>query len=175
VNVKKKKNPNEALFLEMLEINKAQFYRIAFSYVKDEQYALDVIQESVYKAYTALDKMTSVKHMKTWFIRIVINQSIDQLRNNNKVIPLNQEEEVVDIHTKNLDAYEQMELREDMKKMLDQLNSTERIILMLRFYESYELKEIASILDKPISTVKSTLYRSLDKLKVLMEEGIING
>ncbi len=77
---------------------------------------MDVIQESVYKAYTALEKMTSVKHMKTWFIRIVINQSIDQLRNNNKVIPLNQEEEVVDIHTKNLDAYEQMELREDMKK-----------------------------------------------------------
>ena len=81
----------EEELVELIHTYKEKFYRIAYSYVKNEQDALDVIQESVYKAYCSLDKLKSPEYFKTWFTRILINKAIDQIRFKKRIVPLSPE------------------------------------------------------------------------------------
>ena len=48
---------NDEAFLQLIDIIKENLYRTAFSYVKNEEGALDVVQETVYKAYISIDKI----------------------------------------------------------------------------------------------------------------------
>ena len=54
-----------------------KLYRLAFSYVKNEQDAMDVVQESVYKAMKNASQIKEKKYIKTWLWRIVINTAVD--------------------------------------------------------------------------------------------------
>lgn len=59
---------------------KENIYRLAFSYVKNAEDALDIVQESIYKAISSKDSLENTDYIKTWFYRIVVNTSIDFLR-----------------------------------------------------------------------------------------------
>lgn len=168
----RKKRPKnlEADFVNMLEDDNATFYRIAFSYMKNEHDALDVIQESVCKGYASLEKLKHAEYMKTWFTRILINTAINTLKKSGKVVlfeqPLPESKE--DQHP------DTSEERMDLQQALEQLKELEKAIVVLRFFEDYKLEEIAAALKMPLSTVKSTLYRALKKLKINFEEAYIH-
>jgi len=52
--------------------HKENFYRLAYSYVKNADDALDIVQESVYKAISSMDSLKNPDYLKTWFYRIVV-------------------------------------------------------------------------------------------------------
>ncbi|PBF40941.1 sigma-70 family RNA polymerase sigma factor [Clostridioides difficile] len=64
--------------------NKDSFYRIAYSYTKNEEDALDVVQESMYKALYSVENIKEVNYIKTWFYKILVRTSIDFIRKNRK-------------------------------------------------------------------------------------------
>ena len=47
-----------------------EFYRLAYSYVKNRDAALDVVQESIVKALAKSDTLRRPEYLKTWFYRI---------------------------------------------------------------------------------------------------------
>lgn len=53
---------------------------------------------------------------------------------------------------------------------MDGLSTEERTLLILRFFEERSLEEIADIMEMPLSTVKSKLYRSLTKMRNMEQE-----
>ena len=55
-------------------------YRIAYTYVKNEEDALDIVQESAYKAIRNCEQVKKERYIQTWICRIVINTSMDFLR-----------------------------------------------------------------------------------------------
>lgn len=59
----------------------------------------------------------------------------------------------------------------DTIRALDVLNEKERAVIILRFFEEKKLDEIAAVLGMNGNTVKSILYRSLQKLKMELEKG----
>jgi RNA polymerase sigma-70 factor, ECF subfamily len=58
-----------------------------------------------------------------------------------------------------------------MQASLEQVPAIYREVLLLRFQEELKLEEIAGVLETPISTVKSRLYRGLESLKGLLQGG----
>ena len=52
-------------------------YRIALTYVRDQEDALDIVQESVYKAIRNAGQVKNEQYIPTWICRIVINTAID--------------------------------------------------------------------------------------------------
>lgn len=140
-------------------------YRIALTYVRDQEDALDIVQESVYKAIRNAGQVKNEQYIPTWICRIVINTAIDFLKKNQKEILVEEFYDYQDVGKE--DQYEDT----DTLKALDALNEKERAVIILRFFEDKKLEEIAIILNANISTVKSLLYRSLAKLKVEMLEG----
>ena len=56
--------------------NQEKFYRLAFSYVKNKDDALDVVQNSVCKALDHYESLRNEEAVKTWFYRILVNESV---------------------------------------------------------------------------------------------------
>ena len=69
-------------------------YRLAYTYVKNEDDALDIVQESVYKAIKYAGRIRQEQHIRTWLWRIVMNTAVDFIRKNHREIAEEQMEDV---------------------------------------------------------------------------------
>ena len=69
-------NSCEKIIEDVLTENYGQFYRLAYGYVRNEEDALDIVQESAYKAIKEAEKLKNPAFAKTWIYRIVINTAI---------------------------------------------------------------------------------------------------
>ena len=143
-------------------------YRIAFTYVKNADDALDVVQDSAYKAIKNAASVKKEQYIETWIYKIVINCAIDFLKKNKKEILTDIPEQLW--HPGTTDSYQDF----DTIEALDVLNEKERAIIILRFFEEKKLEEIAQILNMNLSTTKSILYRSLKKLKIELKREELN-
>ena len=86
--IKKAINGDAESFTELMKIYKTYLYKIAFSYVKDEQKALDILQECVYRALLNIEKLKKPKFFKTWITKILINVSINYIQKESKIVYL---------------------------------------------------------------------------------------
>ena len=68
------------LLVDHIVSGQADFYRLAFSYVKNRDAALDVVQEAVVKALSKADSLREPAYLKTWFYRILLNESMNYFR-----------------------------------------------------------------------------------------------
>jgi RNA polymerase sigma-70 factor (ECF subfamily) len=89
--VKKAKQGNDNAFYELMQQRKDNIYRTAFIYVKNKDDALDIVNETMYKAYISIKKLREPKFFNTWLTRILINCAIDHINRSKKVIPLNED------------------------------------------------------------------------------------
>ena len=67
-------------FANFVRRNEESFYRIAYSYVRSREDALDIVQDSVEKGLRKLPTLRDPERIKPWFCRILVNESIDRLR-----------------------------------------------------------------------------------------------
>lgn len=137
-------------------------YRLAYTYVQNEHDALDIVQESVYKAIRNSPSVTQESYIKTWLWRIVINTAIDFIRKNRNEVSI----DTLSDRGKE-DRYRDFDTIEALKI----LDEREKAVIILRFFEDQKIKDIAHILRENENTVKTILYRSLKKLKLELTEG----
>ena len=142
-------------------INK--IYRLAFSYVKNEHDAEDIVNESVRKALDCIEQLRNEEFLGTWFFRIVINTSNTYLKSKSKLIYL---DEIVENSLTTEDKYQDTDLYDAVMK----LDSKYRIVIILKFYEDMTIKRISEVLDENISTVKTKLYKALKKLRLEIDK-----
>ena len=144
--------------------NKDSFYRIAYSYTKNEEDALDVVQEAMYKALYSVENIKEVNYIKTWFYKILVRTSIDFIRKNRKYNNMT-DIDLID-ETGEYDKHTDLDLR----RALEELPIEYKSIIILRFFEDLKIEEVAIILDENVNTVKTRLYTALKKLKLKIEE-----
>lgn len=145
--------------------NEKLFYRLAYSYVKNIDDAIDVVQESILKAFLSIDSLKNFNYIKTWFYRIIVNVSLDFLRKRKREIIID-EEYLLSNDTSTIDHYKDI----DLKRALDALPEKYRSIIVLRFFEDLKLEEISEILKVNVNTVKTRLYKALQMLRLSMDD-----
>ena len=152
----------EDILTSFLVEDQARFYRLAYSYLKNREDALDAVQPAVCRALEKQDSLQTPEAMRTWFYRILVHVCTDQLRRRKTVVFLPPEA---------LDAgsYEDP-LPEDgsLNRRVEAL-PPEIATIVLRFYEELSLKEISEVTGWNLSTVKTRLYTGLRKLRISME------
>ncbi|MCM3005145.1 RNA polymerase sigma factor [Priestia koreensis] len=155
----------QAILVTCITEYKEDFYRLAYSYVKNQEDALDIIQESIQKALVSLDRIQDPGSIKSWMYKIIVRTAIDFLRKHKRV-SVTDDETLEFLSTGQEDTYTDMDLHE----ALDELPLTYRTIIVLRYFEDLKLEEIAEIMDEHLSTVKTRLYRGLKLLRINMTE-----
>lgn len=140
-----------------------KYYRLAYSYVNNEQDALDIVQESAFKVIRDCRQVKELRYLSTWIYRIVINTSIDFLRKQKRCT-----ENLEDMVIPYMDSYQE----DDPTELLQSLEEHDKAIIILKYFEELTFPEIAEILNMNNNTVKARLYRALKKLKIeLRAEG----
>lgn len=158
-------NNIEKQFVDYVIKNKENHYRLAFSYVKNVDDALDVVQESIYKAISTIDTLKNTDYLKNWFYKIIVNTSLDLLRKRKKLVVVD-DEVLSSFDAGTFDNCEDI----DLQKALDNLPVQYRSVVVLRFFEDLKIEEIAAILDENVNTIKTRLYKSLKILRIQMND-----
>ena len=157
---------NRQLLVEHIVSGQTDFYRLAMSYVKNRDAALDVVQEAIVKALSKVDTVRELAYLKTWFYRILINEAMNHFRRNRNLVSL--EEVMADRAAEPRDPGERL----DLYDAIDRLSFPEQTVIKLRYFEDMKLEEIAQATGANLNTVKSRLYKAIRKLKDMTGEEI---
>jgi len=163
--VKKAQKGNDEAFLKLFQKYEEDIYRMAYVYVKNKDDALDVVQEVAYQSYKKIDTLKRPEFFKTWLMKITMNCATNVIRRNKKVVHLKPEyEEFIGIEN------EDIPLSISLQVLIEALEEDEKSIVLLRFYHNHTFKEISELLEIPLGTAKSVLYRALEKLRKQFKE-----
>lgn len=158
---------DEGAFYNLIKENKIKLYKIAYSYLKNEEDSLEAIQETTYRAYKQIKKIKEPRYFNTWLIRILINYCIDELKRKERWLPITEE-------PKGQDSINCNKLELDMA--IDKLEDRYKQVIILRYFEDLTVKDIAEVFDCPQGTVKTWIHKAMAELrKVMGEDGALDG
>jgi len=154
---------DDEVLQRLIEVDKQRLYRIAYIYVKNEDDALEIVQEAVYKAFLNIKKLKQPEFFNTWITKIIVNASLDYIKKRNRLIYIAEEKKL----EKN--AIEDMEYI-DLYKAVDSLEGLYKTVIILKYFEDLKIKDIAKVLDITESNVKNYIHKALKQLRVDLKE-----
>jgi RNA polymerase sigma factor (sigma-70 family) len=141
--------------------------------------AEDVAQEAFLRVHRGLEGFKGDAKFSTWLYRITYNLCTDWQRKNRartvRAGAIEEAEEIADdrVHLEQglLDAEERTRVR----RALDDLEEKYRCVVVLHYYQKLPYEQIAVVLDVPLKTVETRLYRARKKLRECLEKGMQGG
>ncbi len=145
--------------------HQAMVFSLARSFLGNWEAAEDVAQEVFLQLYHHLGSICSPLHLRGWLRRVTAHRCIDMARRGPRLQPVSLEQMPEPatswVHSDPL-------LAGTLERLVGSLPPKARLVLILRYQEEVEMREIAELLDMPLNTVKSSLRRSLEILRAKM-------
>lgn len=138
-----------------------KFYKIAYSYVKSREDALDIVQDTIEKALKSYHKIKQPEYLSTWFYRVLVNTAMNHIKSKKAVVMLDASLESGYLDQNHLDLYD----------ALDLLNPEDKTLIILRYFEDLKFHDIAEIMSLNINTIKTRHKNILSHLKIQLDEG----
>jgi len=180
--IEKAKKGDEESFETLILSCKGKAYSIAYRYLRNEEDAMDALQESFIKIFRGLKGFNGESQFDTWVYRIVVNTCNDFIRKQKsrpqtEELFRNQESDeeyeiqIADSRDNPEERLEQKELGQYIMECLEKLKEEYREILILRDINGFSYEEISKILNCNEGTVKSRISRARQKLKEIYFSG----
>jgi RNA polymerase sigma-70 factor (ECF subfamily) len=158
--------------------------KLVTRYVRDQAEAEDITQEAFIKAYRALPAFRGESAFYTWLYRIAINTAKNSLMSSRRRLVdydldlQDPEDYASQVLLKDSDTPEGMlltdEIRQTVQEAMEQLPDDLREAITLRELEGLSYEEIAQVMDCPVGTVRSRIFRAREaidkKLRPLLDE-----
>ena len=154
---------NQTALITLYESTKSSVYGFALSILKNTNDAEDVLQETYIKIFeNAITYQANGKPL-AWILTITKNLSYMKLRKQNDTLNI---DEMQNISSKSEISEDKIILDAALKYLTEQ----ERNILILHANSGFKHREIAKIMELPLSTVLSKYHRALKKIKILIDK-----
>lgn len=152
----------EQEFTAVYEMYVDDIYRLCFSFMKNHMDAEDAVQETFLKYYYSEKYFNTEQHLKAWLIVTASNYCKDLLKQAFR-------------KQKNLDDFREIagedeQHIDEMMEMVMNLPEKYKTIVYLYYYEGYNSREIARLLHKPDSTIRTYLQKARKILKQEISE-----
>lgn len=158
--------------------------KLVTRYVRDQAEAEDITQEAFIKAYRALPAFRGESAFYTWLYRIAINTAKNSLMSSRRRLVdydldlQDPEDYTSQVLLKDSDTPEGMlltdEIRQTVQEAMEQLPDDLREAITLRELEGLSYEEIAQVMDCPVGTVRSRIFRAREaidkKLRPLLDQ-----
>lgn len=163
-------------FEELVKRYDRRLLRIAQNLTHNREDAEDAVQEAFLKAFQHLEQFRESAKFSTWLIRIVLNESLLKLRKQRMASELfldnkfQAEEDdfpidVADWAPNPEQLYQTSELREILRKTLQELSPPLSVVFVLRDMEGFSLEQTAELLDLSLTAVKARSRRARLQLR----------
>ena len=158
------KDRNDINYEKFYNSAKQLVYKVAFSYLKNQEDCDDLVQDVFIKIYNLKnDKLPSYNEL-SWLYSITKNSSINFIKSRKPELPTNEVFEIQDTR----DELEQIIDRDKFNNLIYNLPYKEKEIITLKILGEFSFKEIASLLDMKIANVKWYYYKSIKTLKLAL-------
>lgn len=161
-----------------------QIYNFSWRMCGDPEASKDICQKTFIRVYKSLKKLKDPLKFKTWLYQIAANLCRDEIRRRQKHITLSVENlqnayeegamlpEKLISNPRNSPEFflNQTNIREFIKKALDQIPEEQRIVIVMKEYQGLKFTEIAEILEQSVNTIKSRMYYGLSALRKVFEQ-----
>ena len=147
-------------------------YSKCISMLKDETRAIDATQEIFLKIYLNLAKFDERSKFSTWIYSITYNYCIDYLRKKKKETKLfaKENDNLPDI-VEEVPDNELLEMEVSrLKEVLERLRADDRAILLMKYQDEMQIKEIAVALNKTESAIKMKIKRAKHKAQKIYQD-----
>lgn len=140
-------------------------YNISFSIVKDEQYAEEIVQDAFMKAFNGLRAFNREATFKSWFYRIVVNESFLRLRSLKKDRAMLSIEEQSELMAKELFNEIPENHTDAIDKVLSKLSAKESLALELFYLQELSIDDVTQITGWTKANTKVILHRARKNLR----------
>ena len=173
---------NESAFSALYESTQRDMYYIALKYMKNEEDAMDVLQDSYIKAWQSLATLKDPASFRAWFGRIVANTDKNALAKKRPMLFSQLEGEndegeqfALDIEDEKSEfqperSYTQKETQELVHELIDSLSDEQRLCILMYHLDDQSIKDIAETFGISENTVKSRLLYGRKAIKAKAEE-----
>ena len=173
---------NESAFSALYESTQRDMYYIALKYMKNEEDAMDVLQDSYIKAWQSLATLKDPASFRAWFGRIVANTAKNALAKKRPMLFSQLEGEndegeqfALDIEDEKSEfqperSYTQKETQELVHELIDSLSDEQRLCILMYHLDDQSIKDIAETIGISANTVKSRLLYGRKAIKAKAEE-----
>ena len=167
--IKAAKKGDKNAFTTLIDAQRKMLYNSALLIVKNEDDALDAIQDTILTVWAKLPTLKEDKFFKTWLVKILYNKCYDILKTKHYYDELENVPET--------GAETDYDTVIDIKGAMEKLNADDRLILSLFYYDDFSIKQISSVLAIGEGAVRSRLNRGRNRFKdqyLLGKESCLN-
>lgn len=171
--VRRVQRGESSAFRELVERYKRRAYAIAYDMMGTHEDAEDVSQEAFIRVYQSIKGFRGEAAFSSWFYRIVVNLCISWWRREVKYKGNLLNEEHAGLEKQNYSedpekALRAKEIARHVNQALQELSPKQRAVFVLRHYQGLSMKEIGEVLKCSEGTVKSQLFRAINRLQELL-------
>ena len=151
-------------FKQLILSNQPTMQRYATSLLGDADAATDAVQDAVVELWQQRERLDKVVNLKGYFVTLVKRRCIDQLRNVQPTIPINEEA----LMTADAPPDDTEERYQQALKMVEHLPKRQRDAILLKYQQGKENKEIEQIMNMSSTHLYATLSRAYSALREMM-------
>ncbi|MFN8051196.1 MAG: sigma-70 family RNA polymerase sigma factor [Acidimicrobiales bacterium] len=162
----------EEQFHRLIQDHAGAIYRVAYTVVRDEHLAEDVVQETIIKAWQALPTWRGEGSLQGWVLSIAHNTAVSYLR---RIRDTTTEPDRIPEMPSPYDVERETDARSDLERLrraLGELDDLSRTIVVMRDLDGLTYQQIADALDVPLATVKTRLLRARRELQRVVQSGV---
>lgn len=168
---KAKKQAFDTLLLSHMD----QLYRLAYRFCGNRDDAEDLVQDVLIKLYPRGEELLKIEQLGPWLARTLYNHFVDNVRRYQRnPVQLVDSNDASSLDRGGLEdspdhVFAREQQLERLQILVNQLNPEQRSLLALHDMEGYTLPELVKMLDTPLGTLKSRLFRARNRLKELVK------
>jgi RNA polymerase sigma-70 factor (ECF subfamily) len=160
---------DERAFRKILEGHYALIYSVVRGVAGPRDETDDIVQDVFIKIFRALKDFRGQSRLSTWIYRIARNEALNAAeRRKPQVIPIDDCADLPASGESPEDSHRRRVGRERLERLMERLDERQRIAIELRYLGDKSYEEIAEIMEIPLGTVKTHIYRAKLSLKRMM-------
>jgi RNA polymerase sigma-70 factor, ECF subfamily len=171
--IKASVNGDKNAFGEIVECYRKMVARTIKGMLGDSVFSEDIGQEVFIKLYYSLPEFRGDSKLSTYIQKIAVNLTLNELKKRKKAFTIfsqKGDDEISHLDISDRDYVERSEAEEIVNKALMALEPEFRIVVTMRMLQGYSTKETAEILNLPVGTVLSRLFRAQEQLRTILQK-----
>ncbi|MFH0779209.1 MAG: RNA polymerase sigma factor [Candidatus Eisenbacteria bacterium] len=164
---------NESAFEELITESRERIYRTVMRIVRNHEDALDVMQDSLVKAFRKRKSFRGDSSFSTWLTSIAVREAINRVKRdrfrNAISLSLLGSRPAPEKHNPDAEA-ERSITEERIDAAISQLPPVQRAVFTMKFHEDYTLREIGELVGSSEGAVKASYYHAVRKLRMSLRD-----
>lgn len=159
----------------LIERYKDEFHRLAYRMMGNKEDAEEVLQDTFLRAYQKIGSFEGKAKLSTWLYRICVNRCLNRREGLKKLALTKTQDRTKIMGIQSVPSphdiaaeYETAEVQQQIARAVARLQPDQRALVSLYYLQGFSCAEISEILQKPLGTVKTQLFRARSNLKKML-------